>query len=865
VERTRDSLGDVQLPWRTAPLAALSSLWSAFVAAVAGLLLAFVAATAVLYVDTVGTAATGYQTGQSCAQDIPPTLDGPVVAGQADQVASIARQTAAQYGFGQVLFAEYTSPLRLDINGTDNVVRLGYRDGAVDHLSPSQGGARDGIWIPRSAAVDSHAVLGQHAEGVLPAPGYPSTGLTGGEGGLPPITAVYPNQDDPLPDWWCAQQSSVVVPALSGDNAAGPVVWLPNPADLSPYRQFYRQVSIRFPSPVPVTTADGAALVARGTAMVADLRGRLDAAGLNTVTVNEPWATEQAIAERARANVRYSVLPLTLVSLVVGLAGAGAVAVGWTQRRGGELRLLWARGAGPVALAGRGALELAAPVVFGAAVGLGLARILLSQYAPASTTDPGTMTAAALAALIVTLLAVGCVAVTVGVRTHRIFQRVSSTRRWARVVRVLPWELVTAGLAAPAWLRLAAGIPSSRGLGFLPTVDPIALMFPLLLVLTIAGIAVRVLRAALAVSHRMRWWSRPAVQLAVRRLAAARDAVAGVLVVGVLAVGTLAVGHGVASAENTSLDAKAGTLVGADTVMQVGVELPLGRRTLPPSLAADTTMVATENTTAGAVLVVDPATFAGNAWLPDDGSVQRILGQLAAAGPGAAIQTGGSPAGVVRADGLIPLHTIGSTATFPGMPNGFGYVVARSAVNDPAGLDSWFLWSHRPLAEIVSELDRANISHLNPATRARALDALPFYTVAWTFGFITALGAVLAVVAAAALLLTVEARRRENAMSAILAVRMGLRPRSLVVSHVVELGALGVFAAAAGAAVGLTGGAVAATHLDPASWLPPGTTTPAPWLFLLSTAGATVVMVSVAGWTAMRSVRTARMGELIRG
>jgi putative ABC transport system permease protein len=145
------------------------------------------------------------------------------------------------------------------------------------------------------------------------------------------------------------------------------------------------------------------------------------------------------------------------------------------------------------------------------------------------------------------------------------------------------------------------------------------------------------------------------------------------------------------------------------------------------------------------------------------------------------------------------------------------------------------------------------------------LDALPFYTVEWTFGYIASVGALLAVIAAASLLLAVGARRRQTALSGALATRMGLRPATLIVSHLLEFGAVAGSVLLAGVTVGLVTAAFSVSRLDPAPWLRPVVVLPDSVTFVLIAVVVGVAVVATAGWIAVRGVRTARVGELIRG
>ena len=118
--------------------------------------------------------------------------------------------------------------------------------------------------------------------------------------------------------------------------------------------------------------------------------------------------------------------------------------------------------------------------------------------------------------------------------------------------------------------------------------------------------------------------------------------------------------------------------------------------------------------------------------------------------------------------------------------------------------------------------------------------------------------------AAVALLLAVEVRRRQNAVSGALSTRMGLRPSVLWSSHLLEVGALALPALAIGALASFVSAGFAVPRLDPAPWLNPAPMLPDLTGLLGSMVLGGLVVVVVAAWLALRGVRTARMGELLR-
>ncbi|WP_434442889.1 ABC transporter permease [Lentzea sp. E54] len=814
----------MQLPWRAAPRAALSSPLTLLVSIATTLLLGFVVAAAALHSSSAGSAALAYQQSRMCEHSVHPSLDGE----------GLPLSTAVSMAARSDLGAAYSRIGRPDFNGIATYGRFGYRPDALSHLTVVQGGGT-GLWVPRTIATAARVEVGDRLTG---------SPLV--------VSAIYADLAQPVSGWWCSEAKTVVPNPLGGDGASTSVIWVASASDLAslpPEFSSDATVSLRFPTEPPVTLADAEALRDAGNA-------RLAALGL-PLTRTDLLSSAITAARTSERNVSSALLPLVIISVLVGLAGVGTVTVQWAQRRHSELRLLWVRGASPLALGLRAVLELGLPLVAGGVLGLVAARLLLPLYAPGVALAPGTLWVALGLVLGVVLLSLAVTVLVASWRAHRTFQRRARARRLALV----PWELVVALLAVLAWVRLSSnGLGTSLKAGSLPRVDMAALAFPLLVVLAAALLATRLLRWSLGWSHRVRWWRVPAAQLALRRLAAAVGPVTGVLLVGVLAVGTIAVGSAVAGAQQSALASKSGVFVGANSTVQVSQDVALGRVTLPSSLQGTTTLVGVST----GALIVDPATFTDAAVLDDPAAVRSLISNLRRTGDTApALRIGRAANQEIRVPGLPLIKPVASLPSFPKLGTR-GYVVARASVPAVDQVGSWHLWSSLPLSALTSALQAEGIHYANVADRARVLDGLPFLTVEWTFGFVAAIGVVLAVVAAVALLLAIEVRRRQNAISGALSTRMGMRPSLLWSSHLLEVGALASLAVAVGVLASFMSAGAAVPRLDPAPWLNPAPVLPdlLPLLGLMTTCG--LVVVVVAAWLALRGVRTARMGELLR-
>ncbi|TWP52029.1 ABC transporter permease [Lentzea tibetensis] len=829
----------MQIPWRAAPRAALSSPLTLVVSIATTLLLSFVVAAAVLHGSSAGSAAMTYQEGRLCEQSVHPVLDGNT---GFDAARGAAEKAVREAGDQPVLAGFYTGVGRPDFGGLATYGRFGFREGATDHLTVLQGGSKDGVWVPESIAKAAKVELGDRGE----------------NGALPPVTAIYADLSHPVDEWWCSEARQVVPNPIGGDGESASVIWMPSLDSMKAVLAGHERVAltVRFPqAELPRTIAEADALRVKGNALLA----RIGA----PVTRSDYLKKPVEVAGMAGGNVGSAILPLTAISLLIGLAGVGTVTLQWVQRRHGELRMLWCRGSGPLALGGRAVLELGLPLVLGGALGLVAARLLLPVYAPSTALAAGAVLDASIWVLGVAVASLLVVVAVATWKTHRTFQGrpVVLRRRW---VSAVPWELLTAGLAVFSWNQLVRnGLGTSEKGSSLPTIDTAALAFPLLVVLTTALVAARVLRLSLGWSHHANMWSRPAAQLAVRRLAAAAGPVTGVLLVGVLAIGTIAVGSSVAAAQKSSLAEKSGRFVGANSTVQVSQDLALGRIAIPEPLRGNTTLVGVSDKT----LVVDPATFTDGAYLGDTSpdEVRSALNGLKKTGDFApALRIGRSSTTEIRVPGLPLLRPGPQLPTFPKLGTR-GYVIQRDSVPGLEQVGSWHLWSTLPMTELTAALRTAGVHYTNVQDRATVLDGLPFLIVQWTFGFVAAVGAVLAVVAAIALLLAIEVRRRQNAVSGALSTRMGLRPAMLLSSHLMELGALAAFAVVVGSTASAVSTGFAVPELDPAPWLNPAPVLPNLAPLLLTTVAGSMLVVFAAAWLALRSARVARIGELIRG
>jgi len=408
-------------------------------------------------------------------------------------------------------------------------------------------------------------------------------------------------------------------------------------------------------------------------------------------------------------------------------------------------------------------------------------------------------------------------------------------------------------------------------------VDVLALLFPLLCLVALLGVAVRLSSLGLRWEHRLRGWRVPALLWAARRLAAQRRLAVALVAVGGLAVGVIAVGVGLASTERQAWRDKGLVFVGSESTVQL-LQSVSDNTAVPPDLRGEATMVATRSVLLpgnrpGRILVVDPATLAdGMPWRPEwgAGELADLTGQLGAAdaeGRVPVIQIGSYRPDEFVADGMPPMRVAATAPTFPGRDHAVGMLIMSwdaFAAGDRRGFTR-LLWTRGDPAAAVAALERNGETASRLRTAAEATDALPFLVLAWTFDFFVTLGIVLVAVAVATLLVAAEARRRAAALATGLLRRMGLRTGTLFASHTAEL--LMLTAVAIG--VGIFGGwsilAMAGQHFDP---IPRLTPTPIPAslvpLTLVVALGGLAATLLVAA-VAVRSALRAQVRDLLRG
>ncbi|KQS68518.1 FtsX-like permease family protein [Modestobacter sp. Leaf380] len=869
-------------PWTRAPLLGLRQPAAVLAVLVTTAVLACALASAPLFLSSARSAALQQQLAAGCAeagwgqtgvvvrlldQNGDPTGVEPVGAGTDRALAD----GWADVGADAAVAVAITAPGPVTTSGggrTSLPARVLFRTGALDHVRWEQGPATGtaGVAVPASWAEPA---------GLAP-------GDTLGLGGATvPVVGVYTDlfAYDPGPTW-CdyrplfANDASADTPPpallLASDAAVVDAV-SPGTAATELLRQ------------VPVDAADTS--VSDATALLRD-QARAQAAALSATGAPADLAVPGtrlaeavARAELVESGLRGPVVPVAVAGALLALVLVAAAGSSWADRRATEVRLLAARGVGPVPLAGKAALELGLPALAGAALGWGAARLLVAALGPADDLDPAATTTALGAGAAAFVAGLAAAAAVAGLRARGTAERApgSAPHRPARV----PWEVGLLLAAGWCWALLQGrdAVVSERGVA---QVDGLLVAFPLL---GVAGAAVLTARLLTALLPRLRRWAarrRPTVFLAVNRLAAARAATATLLVAVTLPVAVLGYTATLTAGSRATLEAKVGVQIGAGAAV-----LSVSRFDPTPAVTAAGAYVVRYGSasvtdpeggrTDVQVLAVDPDDLAGTAaWVDSfaDEPLPDLLARLE--GPDVdgrlPVVAAGLPAGPadLRLGSLpVPAQVVGTADVLPGRRTAAPVVLVDAdrlpEVDRTAGADRTAeLWTDGETAAAQEALTAAGSQRNRTIVPADVQTTADFLGITWTFGYLSALAVFVGVIALGGLLLYLQARSRVRVSGYVMARRLGLTRRTHLASLVVELGGVAV----AGTVVGgvLAAGAVALVYrrLDVDLLRPPTPLLDVPWTALAATVVLTPAAAVLAALYAQRAADRADPATVLR-
>jgi putative ABC transport system permease protein len=773
-------------------------------------------------------------------------------------------------------------PVQVAAGNASASVQLAARDGFAGHvrrLATAEGpAATGGVWVPESVATALRLRPGQAV-----AVGTAPRARTRVAGVYQDLTAG----DRPLDPFWSPLSGALAVKRVGEEP---PPLLLAEPEPLAELgRQLEASGRLEWDWYLPpgrLTVPAVETLVPQIERVRLDISDPLSLLAARQATASSPLATAVARARTTEVALTGPVETISVTGRVLALALLAAAGLYGVKRRRGEVLLLTAQGVGGGGLAARSAVEALLPLLFGGALGWVLAAGLAGVLTPTGEPQPQALAAAnreVLVALALGLLLLAAVT-WASVQAE---ERERSGRLGALLARPL-WEAVLLVLAAAALYELQTrGGQPVQATGQPARVDRFLVLFPLLLIAGLAGLAARGAGRLLARGARpLRAGARPrpAAFLAVRRLAAAPRLVLLLVTGSALAIGILGyAGILVASTRAAALD-KARVLVGSDTSVSTraaaegldggGLAATRVQRVNGVTLAPDGVPVD--------LLAVDPSTFAAAVhwdatWAGEPLGV--LLDRLAADPPA----TGRVPAllagpavpssnAVELGAELLPIATVGRPAVVPGMSRADRPLLVVSA----ARLSLWAghagvrlvggheVWAREDPAAVVAVLREAGTVPEATRTAGTVMRTPAFLAVSWTFAMLQALGALAGLVALVGLVLYAQARQRGRLVAYALARRMGLSRGAHLRSVALELAAMLLFSFALGVALALVTSSLVYRRLDPMPELPPGLQLRLPGAVLGLTLLGVAVAVLAGALLVQRGADRANVAEVMR-
>lgn len=849
--RRRTLLGTLLLPpWSRAPLFAFGEPVVLLAVFAATAILACASASAPLLLTSTASASVQQQIAAECPDAGWPSVTVASYPG-AGVPARDARVPGAMTDTGLArpeLNMSVPGAIDLDTAAGRSFVQLFYRDSAVDNLTVVESVDRQGVLLPVSAA----ETAGVRAGDTVTLLGSAVT-----------VAGVYTDLDRaPTSDFWCSYETlfrfiptiSAPLPLLIATDPATVYRLTANAPDNDPSNFLRQPLTRTWVSPIEtadLTRTEAADVIARQEAA-------LLAAGRETdlqIAGNATLAGFVARTERIQSGLVGPVVPIALTGAGIALMLVAAAGMFWADRRRREVRLLSSRGVGPGALGLKAGLELLVPVLGGTIAGFFLARGMVMLLGPSDDLEPAAVQLAVVtvgAGLVIGLALLGLVA---GLRARNSTERpIGATQRWpARV----PLEVMPLAAAVYCWVRLRGTDPVILEAG-VAKLNLLVVAMPLLFLLGAAPLIVRLLTAVLpTLRRRASGWS-PAAFLATNRISANRGISA--LVVAAVAVPAGVFGYAVTITATTqqTLEAKAQVFVGSDlavsTFDDAGATPALDRISTRVLRYQDVTV----GGAAAQVIAIDADTFAGTAYWDDrfaDRPLPELLDLLSGPDPLPALAVG-LPTGEQQlsfgSDQAITVTVAATPTVFPGTHVNAPLVIVDSdrlgVIDIGADLRTEF-WTRGTAAPVLEQLASQQVRVFTVFDRDRVFLVANFLGVSFTFGFLGALAAFIAVIGLASLLLYVETRQRSRTTAYIFARRMGLSRKQHASAIRRELGVL----LGAGVLVGavLAGVAVSVTYrrLDIDRLRPPAQLLTLPlWSYLFVLAGSAAVCLAVSGY-----------------
>jgi putative ABC transport system permease protein len=753
--------------------------------------------------------------------------------------------------------------------------RLFWRPGVTAHVHAVQRSDASGVWLPQSYAQAARARVGDRIT----------------MGGVPVrVAGVYTDlYNTAYGAYWC-DYTGFFLNLTSANTPPPALVLATDQATELRVAAAAQWFTVLQQVPVDRTTLTAT----RATALIAQqdraqARGpALDVVSLgsfSTVTdtprVNERLPQAVAQSSRIESGLRGPVVPVAVAGGLLALVLVASAGSFWADRRANEVRLLAARGVGPVALAGKAALEFGLPALLGAVLGWGASRLLIAALGPANDLDPAATKAAIAVGAAAFVVGLTCAATVAGLRARGTAERpLGAAPQWPATV---PWELALVAAAGWCWALLhdRSGIVLDHNVA---QVNGLLVAFPLL---GIAGVAVLLARLLTARLRGLRRWAGrrgAAVFLAVNRLAAARLATATVLVAVTLPVAVLGYTATLTASSQTTIDAKVGVEIGAGSAITTTSFLTPTARTDAVGTVVQRYDGAEVAYGPGAALhddlqvnAVDPRTFAGTAyWQPSfaDSSLEHLVAELSGPRihgrlPVVAQGLPRGPAEITFGTLRVPVQVVDTARVLPGRRTVAPMILTAAARlphhGDFRGADRLSeLWTNGPRGAATAALLAAGGRVPQVFSENGVFNAANFLGITWTFGYLSALAVFVGVIGVGGLLLYLEARSRTRVSGYVMARRVGLERAAHLRSLLVELAGIALAGFVLGALLAAGAVAVVYRRLDVDLVRPPTPLLDVPWTAVGLTAVVTVLVAALASGYAQRAADRANPATVLR-
>ena len=751
------------------------------------------------------------------------------------------------------------------------------RTGAIDHVKHLSRRVGQGVWIADSMAKVTHlrpgSTLRLTIQALVAKPRVINLRIAG----------IYRNleADRDNPYWANWQQD---IRNLNPDAPLPPPFVLMSEPTLQRVAQaLFPVVENRFEFPVDphgLSFADAQRLEHRFRELRAQLLAPRSAAGIGLgcrpriCNTSSSLSAALAIARTDVASVTPTISLLSAIGLVIAFALCVAAGLFLVRRRADEGHVLFTRGEAATVFATRTGLEALLPALLGLGTGLGIALVALRSLAPARTVTGETVGAGLLRAALAAAVGLVCVASGAGLA----FPRRTGTHERRRPIARIPWEIVPLAVAAVLLALVIGGHGVTHDADGASHPRLAVFLVPVLAVAGAAGLAVRLVRRALAGRGES---TPPEIFFALRRIAATRGLFVAVIVATATAFGTFAYAATLSSSLGRSVAEKAFVSNGSDVQ---GLVDPLVRVikpfSFPVALAqVDDTYAAFDSGERVDVIAGDPTELGrtllwGDGWSDDPRrllpELERYDGQRLAA-----IATPGAPSSdaILEQGARIPIHVVGhapvpgSTAGRPALlvsRTAFHRIARKAKILDPPPLASGLLWAKGDPRRIMPVLETSQLAPAYLTTLSHIYDNASVGAGKRSYRYVKLIGGAAAVLALLALLLYLQARQRNQLIASALVARMGLGRWRDAAALALEAGSIVLLAGIVGAIVATAAASPIADHVDALPQYAPPPVFVIPWAALGLGLAAAVAAGGLLGALAVVIAARSDVAEALR-